>query len=175
MADLRAGDVPWFMWKTGTSSRRRDAWAAGHNQRFAIGVWVGRFAGAGSPEFVGGKLAEPLLARMFDHPALRTMDAPLPAAPWITTPVARTAASQARLEILHPADGAILFASDATCAVQPRATKDVSFWFLDGVLTPMGESQYLQLPPGHHELRCMDAAGKSAAVTFTVNASLAKN
>ena len=36
-------DLPWFMWKTGTSSGRRDAWAVGHNQRYAIGVWIGRF------------------------------------------------------------------------------------------------------------------------------------
>src|SRR4029434_9076959 len=33
------GCIPWFMWKTGTSSGRRDAWAVGHNGRHAIGVW----------------------------------------------------------------------------------------------------------------------------------------
>ncbi|MBP8303395.1 MAG: penicillin-binding protein 1C, partial [Phycisphaerae bacterium] len=47
-------DVPWFMWKTGTSSGRRDAWALGHNTRYAIGGWMGRSRGTGRAEYGGG-------------------------------------------------------------------------------------------------------------------------
>lgn len=51
-----------FMWKTGTSSGHRDAWAVGHNGELAVGVWVGRFSGAGDPAYVGAEAAEPILA-----------------------------------------------------------------------------------------------------------------
>ncbi|QDV06228.1 Penicillin-binding protein 1F [Planctomycetes bacterium Poly30] len=51
-----------FMWKTGTSSGHRDAWAVGHNGEFSVGVWVGRFSGAGDPAYVGAEVAEPILA-----------------------------------------------------------------------------------------------------------------
>jgi penicillin-binding protein 1C len=51
-----------FMWKTGTSSGHRDAWAVGHNSRLSAGVWVGRFSGAGHPTYVGAEVAEPILA-----------------------------------------------------------------------------------------------------------------
>ena len=53
-----------FMWKTGTSSGHRDAWAVGHNGTLAIGVWVGHFNGAGDPSFVGAEVAEPILAEL---------------------------------------------------------------------------------------------------------------
>ena len=53
-----------FMWKTGTSSGHRDAWAVGHNGLVAIGVWVGHFSGAGDPGFIGAEVAEPILAEL---------------------------------------------------------------------------------------------------------------
>lgn len=54
-----------FMWKTGTSSGFADAWAVGHDRTLAVGVWVGRFDGAGDPAFVGSETAEPILAELF--------------------------------------------------------------------------------------------------------------
>ena len=66
-----AGGSHAFAWKTGTSSGHRDAWAVGHDRALAIGVWVGRFSGAGHPELVGSRVAEPLLARLFASPVLR--------------------------------------------------------------------------------------------------------
>jgi penicillin-binding protein 1C len=47
-------------WKTGTSSRRRDAWAAGYTARFTIVVWRGRLDGAPHPDLVGARHALPL-------------------------------------------------------------------------------------------------------------------
>lgn len=67
--DPGLGD-PW-MWKTGTSSGNRDAWAVGHDGRHAVGVWVGRFSGSGDPAFVGSRAAEPLLLELLAHPRLR--------------------------------------------------------------------------------------------------------
>lgn len=48
-------------WKTGTSSRRRDAWAAGYTTRVAAVVWRGRLDGAPDPVLVGADAAAPLL------------------------------------------------------------------------------------------------------------------
>jgi penicillin-binding protein 1C len=55
-----------FCWKTGTSSGSRDAWALGHDDRYAVGVWAGRFSGSGDPAFVGSAAAAPLLAEIFE-------------------------------------------------------------------------------------------------------------
>jgi membrane carboxypeptidase/penicillin-binding protein PbpC len=85
MEGLPDDEAPWFMWKTGTSSGRRDAWAVGHNRRYAIGVWVGRFNGRGDPAFVGGDLAEPLAAQLFALPAVRNNAAPTRAREWVVT------------------------------------------------------------------------------------------
>ena len=57
-----------FLWKTGTSSGNVDAWALGHDGRVALGVWVGRFDGAGHPSYVGAAVAEPILAELFVSP-----------------------------------------------------------------------------------------------------------
>jgi len=59
-----------FLWKTGTSSGNVDAWALGHNGDTALGVWVGRFDGAGHPSYVGAEVAEPILAELFVSPAI---------------------------------------------------------------------------------------------------------
>jgi penicillin-binding protein 1C len=63
--DVLESASTWFAWKSGTSSARRDAVAVGHNGRYAIGVWVGRFAGGGDVAYTGRTSAEPLLATLF--------------------------------------------------------------------------------------------------------------
>jgi len=47
-------------WKTGTSSRRRDAWCAGYTRRYTVVVWRGRLDGAPHPDLVGARAAAPL-------------------------------------------------------------------------------------------------------------------
>ena len=42
-------------WKTGTSSRRRDAWAAGTTSRFTAVVWRGRLDGRPDPALAGAR------------------------------------------------------------------------------------------------------------------------
>jgi penicillin-binding protein 1C len=52
-------------WKTGTSFGFRDAWAVGVNDRFTVGVWVGRPDGTPNPGFFGANVAAPLLVDIF--------------------------------------------------------------------------------------------------------------
>ncbi len=71
LASRDASEVPWFMWTTGLSPDRRNAWAVGHNRRYAIGVWMGRFSGPAYGDKLDQKAAEPLLVRLFDMPGLQ--------------------------------------------------------------------------------------------------------
>ncbi|MGB0521481.1 MAG: penicillin-binding protein 1C [Flammeovirgaceae bacterium] len=58
--------VPRIAWKTGTSHRRRDAWAIGYNREYTIGVWLGNFNGEGVRELTGASKAAPLLFELFN-------------------------------------------------------------------------------------------------------------
>ncbi|MFN0056999.1 MAG: penicillin-binding protein 1C [Planctomycetota bacterium] len=164
--------LPWFMWKTGTSAARRDAWAVGHNRRFAIGVWVGRFSSAGHVEFVGRDAAEPLLARLFHLPELRNDAGPsAPPRPLaVERPLRPPREVSNELRVLAPRDGAHFIAIDGVSVVCPlaTATSGVS-WFLDDRLLSTAATARLALRPGGYELRCVDAAGRSAESRFTIS------
>jgi penicillin-binding protein 1C len=53
-------------YKTGTSYGYRDAWAVGFDQKYVIGVWVGRADGTAVSELSGRTAAAPLLFKVFD-------------------------------------------------------------------------------------------------------------
>lgn len=163
-------EVPWFMWKTGTSSGRRDAWAVGHNTRYAIGVWIGRFRGTGRAEYVGAEAAEPLLCGLFCLPRIRT-DADPPAPDPLGTPGPPLLPKEVahRLRITAPGPGEVFIAVQGTALVHARANQDrENSWFLNGRLEGRGQTQRLVLTPGAYELRCVDRDGSSSAVRFTV-------
>lgn len=61
-------DIPW---KTGTSYGHRDAWSVGIAGPWVVAVWVGNFAGEGSPHLTGGEVAAPLLFSLIDGLALK--------------------------------------------------------------------------------------------------------
>jgi penicillin-binding protein 1C len=170
LEDLRPEDVPWFMWKTGTSSGRRDAWAVGHNGRCAIGVWVGRFSGAGRLEFLGREAAEPLLARLFSLGALKCAADPEPPGPIaVRWPLPKPEEVKGDLCITSPCDGSRFFAVEGGAVITPRANRAVSaMWFLNGALVEGGRAKRLVLAAGSYELRCVDPAGASSAVRFAV-------
>ncbi len=159
---------PWFMWKTGTSSARRDAWALGHNTRFAIGVWVGRPDGAGDATLTGHEVAEPLLAKLFTLAALRQDNPPPPATPSaVKTPPMKPASG--RVRIVSPGDGTSLLAPDGVAEVFPRADREAGLvWLLDDRPLGEGEMRPLKLAPGRHELRCVDSDGGADAVRIEV-------
>jgi len=50
-----------IFWKTGTSSRHRDAWALGSTHGYTAGIWVGNFDGKSSRHIVGTERAGPIL------------------------------------------------------------------------------------------------------------------
>lgn len=170
MQDRSERNVPWFMWKTGTSSGRRDAWAVGHNRRFAIGVWIGRFCGAGSERFIGAEAAEPLLASLFDLPVLRCYEDPLPPKRLpVSRPLPPPAELAAPLRIVSPAAGTTYVALAGQAIVHGKATRTTGVtWFLNGALLDGRSVQRLAVGPGRHELRCVDADGESAVAGFTV-------
>jgi membrane carboxypeptidase/penicillin-binding protein PbpC len=171
-----AAQVPWFMWKTGTSSGRRDAWAVGHNGRFAVGVWVGRFSGAGAAALVGAGAAEPLLAALFCSPLLRAEHEPVPPMPWaVRHPLTPPAEVAGPLRILSPADGSTFLASGTQAVIHPRANQGPRIpslreltWFLNGMLVAPEQVERLVLSRGTYELRCTDGTGNTAAVRFLV-------
>ncbi|MBM4029529.1 MAG: hypothetical protein FJ280_29645, partial [Planctomycetes bacterium] len=168
----RIGDpVPWFMWKTGTSSGRRDAWAVGHNGRYAVGVWVGRFRGTGRVEYVGAQAAEPLLGRLFELPQLRVdTDPPRPDPIRVCKPLALPREMAEDLRITAPGRDEMFLAQGPTAIVHARANRDDgNQWFLNGRLAGHGQAQRLTLEPGVYELRCVSQQGASSTVRFTVH------
>ncbi len=162
--------LPWFMWKTGTSSGRRDAWAVGHNMRYAIGVWVGRFRGTGRLEYVGAHAAEPLLRALFELPGLRLNGDPAPPAGIrVRRPLSLPRELAKDLRITAPGRGEVFVARGASAVVHASSNRaDGNVWFLNGKLKGQGRTQRLVLPPGAYELNCIDPQGSSSTVQFTV-------
>lgn len=170
--------LPWFMWKTGTSSGRRDAWAVGHNYRYAIGVWVGRFRGTGRLEYVGADAAEPLLCRLFCLPQLRAeADPPAPGAIRVRRPLSLPRELSEDLRITTPGAGETFIAVNGSAVVLAQANRDDAVraglkpapaWFLNGKLEGEGQTRRLVLTPGIYELRCVSQQGSSSTVTVTV-------
>jgi penicillin-binding protein 1C len=58
--------LPRIAWKTGTSYGKKDAWSIGYNKDYTVGVWIGNFSGAGSPDLNGAGIATPLLFKIFN-------------------------------------------------------------------------------------------------------------
>jgi penicillin-binding protein 1C len=166
-----AGDrIPWFMWKTGTSSGRRDAWAVGHNRRYAIGVWAGRFRGAGRLEYVGAQAAEPLLCRLFDLPELRAqVDPPRPDPIRVAKPLSLPRELAEDLRITSPSMNETFIAYEGTAVVNASANRDAdNLWFLNGKLDGRGTDRRFVLSPGAYELQCVGRQGASSSIRFTV-------
>lgn len=162
--------LPWCMWKTGTSSGHRDAWALGHNGRYAIGVWVGRFSGAGHVDYVGQEAAEPLLARLFATPEFRQLRHPSPSTTWtVSRPYTLTRPATAPLRITTPTRGDIFLSASGPVVIRPATNREgEARWFLNGRLIAEHRPEPLHLQPGRYELRCVDPAGQASAVEFSV-------
>jgi len=169
---LPEAHMPWCMWKTGTSSGRRDALAVGHNGRFAIGVWVGRFSGVGHVDFVGRETAEPLLAKLFATPELRQDQYPASASTWkVNRPFQFQTPNSGPLRITTPSAGDVFMSQSGPAIVHPVTNlAGESRWFLNGLLVANQACPRLELSPGRYELRCVDPQGRAHAVEFAVEA-----
>lgn len=163
--------TPWFMWKTGTSSGRRDAWAVGHNRRFAIGVWAGRFSGAGHVAYVGREAAEPLLRALFHSPAFRQFNAPPSPSPIVPErSLPRRMAASGLLRIKFPAEGSVFVASHGRAIVHPQLNRDEPVsWFLNDRLLNGSSASRLDLPAGSYHLRCITTQGQFADTRFRID------
>jgi penicillin-binding protein 1C len=170
MEDFAPVDIPWFMWKTGTSSARRDAWAVGHNHRYAIGVWVGRFRGTGRESYVGALAAEPLLARLFALPGLRNDHPPTPPAPLVVTkPLPMKPPTHHDLRILQPENGTIYTTLNGKTVIHPTINTNRKLtWFLNGRMLTKKEIRDLPLQPGDYVLLGITDEGASTQVAFQV-------
>lgn len=157
----------WFMWKTGTSSGGRDAWSAGHNGRFAVGVWIGVTQGKSPLKLLSRTHAEPLIADIFSLPAIRAKRAPAASAEW--WPVVRRATAPPAPRILAPEDGSTLLAPDGVVMVYPKTDHTGPLrWYLDNEPIPLAMLHPLRLGIGAHEIRVVALDGANAAVHVTV-------
>ncbi len=164
-------DTSWFMWKTGTSSGRLDAWAIGHNCRYAIGIWVGRFRGTGRVDYVGSQSAEPLLIQLFQLPWLRNhTPQPEPPCLMVTQPLPDPIElARDQLRILQPADNERYIALNGKAIIRPAANQTESLtWFLNGRALTSSQINLLELTPGHYELLCIGKSNLSSQVRFMV-------
>ncbi|MCX5689946.1 MAG: penicillin-binding protein 1C [Planctomycetota bacterium] len=170
--------IPWFCWKTGTSSGRRDALAIGHNGRYAVGIWAGAFSGKGRIAYVGAQAAEPVLAEMFTSSVCAAAgDPPSPPAIAITNPLAPPAERAQAMRILSPANGSVFIATSAEEGAGPVAVVVASgsrdgTWFLNG--RRIEDATRLCCQVGAYELRCVAADGSSHSVKFKVSSGAAQ-
>ena len=168
--NLSIESIPWFMRKTGTSSGRRDAWAVGHNGKFAIGVWVGRTSGMGDEAFVGSRAAEPLLARIFDLPSVRAYEAPPSFTPWLVENPMNLFDEDSRLVIVSPQTGSVFRRVNEFVEVVPRASLNHGLtWFLNGRQLAREGTRKVAVGIGRHELLCLTPAGSFARSSFEVH------
>jgi penicillin-binding protein 1C len=165
-----AGEISWFMRKTGTSAGKRDAWAIGHNGKYAAGVWVGRFSGMGDEAFVGATAAEPLLADLFDLSMVSVeTDPPKPTPLVVRRPLARPKAATREVAILFPEDGATYQAISNQVVLFPRASRANGLkWFLNDQLLDEKALARMAVGKGSHVLRCLPEVGDGAFICFSV-------
>ncbi len=169
-AGRSANEISWFMRKTGTSAGKRDAWAVGHNGRYAAGVWIGRFSGMGDEAFVGALAAEPLLTDLFDLRKVRVdREPPAPEHLVVRRPLPTMNAAGEKLAILFPENGAIYQATKDHVVLLPRATQGSGVkWFLNDRLLDAASVTHLEVRQGTHRLSCQPAEGEGATVRFRV-------
>jgi len=162
----------WYMWKTGTSSARRDAWAIGHNGRYALGIWVGRFSGAAHPQFVGKLAAEPLLCKLFETPIIKQHHiAQPPTCPdWaVTNPIQFESNALPSLRVLSPPPDSRFVAINGVTAINAQVNRSTPVtWFINDVFAGTSSAPRFELPVGRHRLRAVTADGESDGVIVVV-------
>jgi len=179
--------------KTGTSYGYRDAWSVGFDGRYTIGIWVGRPDGAPVPGLVGRAAAAPILFDAFAR--LPTPPVQLPRAPQgilVTTsaklpPPLRhfqpgdrlAAATQAKLHILFPPDGARLELGAADSQPPPvplKVTGGVAplTVLVNGVPAlsqPRGSLFFQPAGPGFARVTVIDGSGAADSIVLRLEDS----
>jgi penicillin-binding protein 1C len=169
-------------WKTGTSSGHRDAWCAAVGPARVVVVWMGNAGGEGSRSLVGGEAAAPLALRL-----LAAIDGRASVARRLPSPAAQREPAAVRpleenITIVAPADRSEIIRDPDTAAARQRVPlrarvtgeshfDETLFWFVDGL--PVGparsdEPLWWQPVAGEHEVRVVDASGRSDRVNIRV-------
>jgi penicillin-binding protein 1C len=160
MDELPPRDRPWFMWKSGTSSGHRDAWALGHNGEFAIGFWVGHFHGEGDPAFIGREAAGPLLADAFTRLVPATASPPIPEPLAVERPYSfdEDLSDHVGPRIITPAEDLVMECQGAYHQAVHGEGEGLH-WFLNGKRFEL-EGEHVRLEPGSHRLVLVDQQGR---------------
>ena len=189
-------DAPFMRlaYKTGTSYGFRDAWSAGFDGRFVLGVWVGRVDGVPVPGILGRLSAAPVLFSAFSRLGL-------PRAPFMPRPASAPDISAARLpaplrrfvargalppvasgiverppEIVWPRDGALVEIAPrgraARLAVKLTRGRAPFRWLVNGRpverRTRRRKALVRVAGEGFQTLTVIDAAGRAATVRVHV-------
>lgn len=174
-------------YKTGTSYGHRDTWAVGYDGAHVAGVWIGRPDGTPVPGAFGSDLAAPLLFGVFQR--LKEKPDPLPAPPPETLilpnaalpqPLRRFTGRNAVFEpetdapkLIFPPDGARLPVDAAGLPVKLRDGVPPFTLMANGAPVRTGlrhrETTVGGLSRGYSTLSVIDAAGRSARITFWVD------
>ena len=172
-------------YKTGTSYGFRDAWAMGFDNRYTVGVWLGRPDGTPNPGRHGANTAAPLLFRVFDllPPAPGSAD-PAPAEvlqvsrneqlPQTLRYLSSTTSTDGQtggepLRITFPVDGTTLELNTAQLPLVASGGRKPLQWLVNG--RPVASSAFKRqaLWPvdgvGAVDITVLDSAGQSAAAT----------
>ncbi len=175
-------------YKTGTSYGHRDALAIGFDGRHVAGVWMGRADGTPVPGAFGGELAAPVLFEVFGRlkPAFDPLPAPPPAT--LILPNARlpqplrhfrprgavfAEAAPDGPKVAFPPDGAAIEADGGQLTVKVRDGTAPFLWMVNGAPAALGQAGRETLLDlggrGFYRLSVIDAEGRSAAVSVTLN------
>jgi penicillin-binding protein 1C len=170
-------------WKTGTSSGHRDAWCAAVGPARVVVVWMGNAGGEGSRSLVGGEAAAPLALRLLAaiDGGVRVLARRLPS-PAAQRDNAAVRPLEQSITIVAPADRSEIVRDPDTAPARQRVPlrarvtnashpDEPLFWFIDGL--PVGtartdEPLWWQPVAGEHEVRVVDASGRSDRVNIRV-------
>ncbi|WJR69135.1 penicillin-binding protein 1C [Neorhizobium sp. CSC1952] len=181
-------------YKTGTSYGYRDAWSAGFDGRYVLGVWVGRPDNGAVPGIAGYQTAAPILFEAFSKSGVPIT--PLPAAPAGAMRLAQSdlpisqrrfsmtasglisaSAREPAPQIVYPPEGARVDLGARLGDISPLVLKlqggRAPFrWLANG--RPLNElsrrrtSEWTPDGAGYSTLTVIDAAGRAASVRVFV-------
>ena len=181
--------------KTGTSYGHRDTWAIGFDERYTVGVWVGRPDGAPMTAGTGLTTAAPLLFSVFGHlprpqkwakqvalapfgnapPALQNFDVEFRA----SGPPTASSNDGPGPQLAFPPDGARMFWADLKdrgLSLKAQGGQRPLNWMVNGRPTAIGLWQrsmsWKPDGPGTYHLAVIDRDGKSSRATLIVQQTM---
>lgn len=179
-------ESPALAFKTGTSNGYRDAWAIGWNDKWLIGVWLGRMDNRTVQDLTGSSHAVPLLGEIVkalpgngklpERPPklIELNDREIIAG--ITEPVHNPKQVQnSPFAIVSPTPDYELHVWPGEEVRLPLRSsgrrQGQVHWFIDGEWigeNPAGQTYYANFTPGHRELRAVHSDGSADLVHLTI-------